>query len=465
MYPHGTAFRVASIQKSLYFPVRDPVEILSAQRDLRLSRLWTRCALEVLLPTPASRSISHRNPSASQFCFTLLFIFICTFGGLSVHAQVTAVSLQSPSLAAGETAALTSPIHVEATAEASSAITGYVVYVDSENVYRNFSPTLDAWIALPPGSHALFVKAWDSNSDLATATYQINITGSAPPSPPAYASQILNISQGVWTVDNNPSVGGDCNDGSLGALARRSDLITNNLPAFAASENSTSAIRTEAAFRVVPRPRYGGFAPLVSGQLFVVNSHCTYDDSLFYWKTDTDPSAIAGATNFLWEFSFYVPATTETTTVQALESDLFQAVELSDGVHEFMFGSQCNYATNQWQFWLPQNDSLTWVDAGLSPCRFSTGAWHHATYFLQRVTPTGYQEIPASFSPSADTNTSVRFGTLTIDGETAYLGGLASSTIPNPAWSPVLGVQHQLDSAASGVTIEEYVIGESLTYW
>jgi hypothetical protein len=105
------------------------------------------------------------------------------------------------------------------------------------------------------------------------------------------------------------------------------------------------------------------------------------------------------------------------------------------------------------------------VNAGLSPCQFSAGTWHHAIYFFQRVTANGYQEIPLKFGPATDTNTSLRFGTLSIDGVTAYLGDLSYSTIPNPAWAPVIGVQHQLDSAASGVTIEEYVDGESLTTW
>jgi hypothetical protein len=59
----------------------------------------------------------------------------------------------------------------------------------------------------------------------------------------------------------------------------------------------------------------------------------------------------------------------------------------------------------------------------------------------------------------------LRFGTLTIDGNTMYLGGLSGSTIPSPPWSPTLGVQHQLDSAVSGVTIEQYADDETLTVW
>jgi hypothetical protein len=414
--------------------------------------------MEVLLATPCVRLF-------------MLALLICTLGVLDVHANVTAVSLQSPDLSAIGTATLTSPIHVEATAEDTSVITGYVVYVDYQNVYRNFSPALDAWIAIPPGNHTLFVKTWDSNSNLATPVYQINITGSAPPLAPAYANRILNISQGTWTVDN-VGVGGDCGDGSLGVFASTADPNTSNLPVFAGgyvgsnpvggltalSAGSTSLDRAGGAYGVVS-------ATPPNGQHFILNSRCKYDDSLFYWKTHPDPSLLASATNFLWDFWFYVPVTTNAETVQALEFDLFHAVQLADGVHEFMFGTQCNYVENQWQFWLPQGSALTWVDSGLSPCRSSTGAWHRASYFLQRVTPSGYQQIPLSFTPSTDTNTSLRFGTLTIDGKTAYLGGVAWSTIPSPAWSPVLGVQHQLDSLVSGVTIEEYVTGESLTYW
>jgi hypothetical protein len=46
-----------------------------------------------------------------------------------------------------------------------------------------------------------------------------------------------------------------------------------------------------------------------------------------------------------------------------------------------------------------------------------------------------------------------------------YLQALSNSTIPNPAWSPVLGGQHQLDTATAGVTIEQYVTRETVTAW
>jgi hypothetical protein len=357
----------------------------------------------------------------------------------SSHATISSVSVQSPALSANGTTTLTTPVHFQATAESDNDVTGYVIYVDGQNVFQNYVPLIDAWVVLQPGTtHSLYVKAWDSSGSVfSTPTYEITISGVVTPEPPTNAKRIVEIDgSSAWVVDNNPDVGGQCNDGSIAPFQNAADPNTNNAPDFGSH-----------------------------GQHFTVQSKCQYDDSLFYVSDGKNPSPYAGDTNLLWDFWFYIPATTNPGSIQALENDLFQAVQLSDGVHEFMFGSQCNYASNQWQNWLSQSKGLAWIDVGLTPCQFSTGMWHHATYFLQRVTSSGYQEIPSSFTPSSDTNSYLRFGTITIDGNTMYLGGMSYSTIPNPRWSPTLGVQHQLDSAAAGATIEEYVDKESVTAW
>ncbi len=370
--------------------------------------------------------------SSAFFQFFVITLIGCVSCVIPSPAQVTSVTLQSPELSSVGTTNLLSPIHIQATAEDSAPITGYVVYIDNENVYRNFSSTVDAWITISAGPHILYVKAWDAQSHISTRVYPINVTGFAAPAPPVYAQRIGGLDGDTWTVDNNPNVGGKCNDGSFGSFANNSDPNTANVPG--------------------------------AGQHFVLASRCAYDDSLFFWKYSEAPQ-VETATNYLWEFWFYVPTSVQSNSIQALEFDLFHALPLSDGVHEFMFGSQCNYVSNQWQFWLPQESRLTWVNSGISPCRFSTGEWHHAVYFLQRVTSSGYQEIPQTFSPSTDNNSSLRFGTLTIDGQTSFLGGLSWSTMPKPEWSPLFGVQHQLDSAVTGAVIEEYSNRESITIW
>jgi hypothetical protein len=372
----------------------------------------------------------------------ILISALCLCAGISAHATVTLVSVQSPGLSANRTSPVNSPVHFEATAESDLHVTGYVVYVDDKNVYQTMGSVLDAWVILPPDTtHFVYVRAWDaSGSYLASPTYRIRVTGLVPPNPPAGAARITNLmapsldATSSWTVDNKSHVGGQCNHGSIGTFSNSFDPNTRNAPDL---EDF--------------------------GQHWLVASECQYDDSLFYWKHA--PSAFQESTNFLWDLWFYIPTTTAAATVQAIEFDLFHAVRFDDGVREFMFGSQCHYRSNQWQLWLPKNGVLAWVNTGLSPCQFSTGAWHHMTYFLQRVTASGYQKGRGSAQSPGDTNTHLRFGTLTLDGTTMYLGAVSNSTIPYPAWSPVLGVQHQLDTAAAGVTIEQYVSRETVTAW
>ncbi len=374
--------------------------------------------------------------SLNLFCAA---ITLCLMG-LPAFGTVTEVALQSPQLTKNNAINVTTPVHFQGTAESDKDITGFVVYVDGVNVFQNVKPTLDAWVLLPPGGgvHSVYVTAWDSSGTLlTTSNYQMNITGIAPPMPPPSAVRMLNANQTPnvqWTVDNNNGVGGECNDGRIGTFASDSDPNTANSPD----------------------------APL-GGQHFSVTSKCQYDDSLFVWKDSA--AAQPNHTNFMWDFWVYIPTTTKSNNVQALEFDLFQAVGLSDGVHEFMFGSQCDYGTNQWQIWLPQNGRLTWVNAGVSGCQLSSGTWHHLTYFVQRVASTGFQYIPNNFSSSSDPNGDLRFGTLTVDGNSYYLGQMSNSTIPNPKWQPTLGIQHQLDSSVSGVTIEEYSDRETLMGW
>jgi hypothetical protein len=365
------------------------------------------------------------------------FLLLCVLGKLPARASVSEVNIQTPALSAKGTTDVSSPIHFAATAESDANITGFVIYLDGQNIYQSHVPSLDAWVLVSPGSsHSVYIRAWDSTgSNKSSETYSIRATKVAPPTPPVSATVVAEIDNMTdWQVDNNNGVGGQCNTGSIGTFDNDYDPRTANSPDYDHE-----------------------------GQLFVVTSKCEYDDSLFLWKDEGDPQS--SHTNFLWDFWFYIPTTTKNSTIQALEFDLFQAVAMSNGVHEFMFGSQCNYGTNQWQLWLPNNGSLHWVNAGFSPCQFSNGQWHHATYFYQRVTTSGYQDIPSQFDSSTDTNSDLRFGTLSIDGNTMYLGDLSYSTIPNPKWSPVFGMQHQLDSSADGVTIEEYVDEESLTAW
>ena len=70
-------------------------------------------------------------------------------GGWRAFATVAAVSVQSPLLSTSMITSVITPIHFAATADSNLKITGYVVYVDGNNIHRNFSPSLDAWSFSP----------------------------------------------------------------------------------------------------------------------------------------------------------------------------------------------------------------------------------------------------------------------------------------------------------------------------
>jgi hypothetical protein len=417
------------------------------------------------------KNVSVKNCPVSSFkgsMFALAAIAGCLFSALSLTGQVvnpTSVYLQTPPLTTSATTNLTSPVHFQATAESTYAITGYAIYVDSNLVYKNTLTTLDTWVVISSGTHSIVVTAWDSTGGLLqSSSYSIDITGFTAPTPPPRAL-VLNVdalSSGSspkypWSVQ--PNAGGACStQGTIGTWTSSSDPNTSNAP------------------------------DPTGGEFFTeTNTGCTSgsgleDNTLFAWKDSGDMSN--AQTNYLWDFWFYVPTTNNTNYIQALEADYFTALKMEDGdVHDFMFGSQCNYEgsskADYLEFAYPLDNDWAPTSYSCQPTRpysstlqsYSEGAWHHVTGFYQRVTPNGsspvYQNVAAGQTSSNDTNTDLLFGTMTIDGYTYYLGYVGQSVIPSPAWSPVIGVQHQLDipPLTTVQTIDEYVDAETLYAW
>jgi hypothetical protein len=410
----------------------------------------TKCGVLKCALMPASR--------AACSMFAVITFAICFFGAAASVAATapTSVYLQTPALASTGTTNVTSPVHFQATAESTYGITGYAIYVDNNEVYLSTITTLDTWVVISSGTHTVHITAWDSNGGYTTipsqnSNYSIDVTGFAPPTPPPAATEVNVDNTYSWAKQSG--AGSSCSTGTIGTWSSTSDPNTANAP------------------------------DPTGGQHFTETNSCGEEDnSLFAWKDDANSSN--AITNFLWDYWFYVPTSTAQTSVQAFESDLFFAVEVNDGnVHEFMFGSQCYYdgtmGAYYWEFAYPQSNEWTASSDSCQPTRpesatlqaFAPGTWHHATVFYQRMTPNGsspaYQHIVSSPTASNDTNTEGQFGTLTIDGYTYYLGDVVQSSIPSPAWSPVLGVQHQLDmpASSSGQTIDEYVDQESVYVW
>ncbi|MFL6258323.1 MAG: hypothetical protein ACJ76Y_01320 [Thermoanaerobaculia bacterium] len=315
------------------------------------------------------------------------------------------VTVTSPS----ETGSVPTPVRFTASAAdgAGRSITGFVVYVNNTNAFQNHIGTLDQWVILNPGTYNVYIRAWDSSGAFGTsATFPITVQGTTIPTPPAGALVFDDLDDAAgW---------GSCTDCAGGGTLATSWPMTQNVASPSHDGGSTH-------FQI--------FGP-------------AWADALWWKKVGANDTA----TNFLWDFWFYLPSSS--TTAQALEFDAFQFTPINGTLMNFMFGSQCNYGRGGfWDGWNQQTGH--WVQTSF-PCSFSTGVWHHAVYFVQRV---------------GDARDQVLYGNVTIDGVTTQWN-LLEPVGPTPAgWSSNLGVQFQLDIGSSGTDLEEWVDDVKLTVW
>jgi hypothetical protein len=329
----------------------------------------------------------------------------------------------------------TTPARFTATASSSKTITGYVVYQNASgsyvDAYQNAKTTLDAWVILPltasggPQSQSVFVRAWNSGGFCGDSSI-LAVTASGTHVPTVLAgSTAFNNADDDQTGDGGITHGwGDCGD-----------------PACSGGVNTATV---SFAFGQLPEKDTNG-----SIRFTVTGGNNA--NGLFHYKVGAQNTE----SNFLWDFWFQLSSTTST-DAQAIEFDLFQSINGK----KYMFGTQCNYATGVWQAW---NDvTVHWINAipntatdgtligsPLTCAMFSTGAWHHAQFFLQRTYGGRLQ-----------------YGNVSIDGLTTQWNITAPAS--NTTWSDVLGINHQLDTNASftgSATLQEWADLDDITAW
>jgi len=127
-------------------------------------------------------------------------------------------------------------------------------------------------------------------------------------------------------------------------------------------------------------------------------------------------------------------------SVWSAEYDVWQSV----GGHKMMMGTQCVFATNEWDVWDSANNR--WVSTS-APCpRFSPAAWHHIQWYAERISPTQY-----------------RFNALFVDDLLLPIN-IVFEAEPTD-WSDDVGIQWQLDQNANGDPIHQWVDKVTLTLW
>jgi hypothetical protein len=167
---------------------------------------------------------------------------------------------------------------------------------------------------------------------------------------------------------------------------------------------------------------------------FYVSATQPYSDVLFWEKLGPQD----WATQFTWDFWFYLD--NASTGAQALEYDMFQFVS---GI-EYMFGTQCLYATGNWNVW--SQGGKTWVPTSVPCQKFAPNRWHHLVWQFHRT---------------ADTQ--MHYDTLTLDGVPHVLN-LTEPSGPLPSgWGDNLGVQWQLDTASVPIAFNQWIDNVKLT--
>jgi hypothetical protein len=167
---------------------------------------------------------------------------------------------------------------------------------------------------------------------------------------------------------------------------------------------------------------------------FYISASQPYSNVLFWEKVGVQD----WATQFTWDFWVYLD--NASLGAQALEYDVFQFV----GGIEYMFGTECTYATGLWNVW--NQGGGTWVPTQLACQAFTPNVWHHIVWQVHR-TP----------------DTQMHYDSLTLDG-IQYSLNLTEPSGPLPSgWTDNLGVQWQLDTASSPLAFNEWIDNVKLT--
>jgi len=326
-------------------------------------------------------------------------------------ASFAGVTIASP--ASGTTA--TSPVHFVASATSTHPITAMRIYVDNVSVYLVSAAKLDTLVAMGPGAHNVVVQAWDSTGAFFKTPLALTVSGTSPtptptpiPTPTPVASPLpVPPSTAVVKSDIDQMTGWASCTVCAGANANGPVAI------FSMVENQAS--------------------PSMDGRSakFSISGSTPYSDAL-WWK---QLGAADSATHLKYDLYFYI---TNPGVSQALEFDNNQ----SNGVHKFIYGTQCNIKGNHWDVW--GNASGNWLSTGI-PCSPPTAfVWHHLTWEFQR------------------TSTNVIFVGFTYDGVTHYVNRsypARSSTVHE------MNVAFQMDGDSAMHSYSTWLDKVSLTYW
>ena len=241
-----------------------------------------------------------------------------------------------------DSATVTSPINVVASATPKNPIFFMRVYVDSLAVYYTFTNAINTQIFAAPGQHTLEVMAEDNQGYISATILNVTVSSQA-------ASTTISSIQAMpgWQSCSAVFPAGSGRDGQICAagLGTAQSTMTENQTSPAMDGNS-------AKFSM------GGPAP--------------YSNMLYF-------NAIAGGNNvshFTYDLYFYID---NPLASQALEFDINQTF----GGNRWVWGSECNFnGSGKWDIW---DDVNGWTPTTIDCTAFPANTWIHLVWNVERV--------------------------------------------------------------------------------
>ncbi len=327
--------------------------------------------------------------------------------GSAAFAEVT---VSSPA----NGATVTSPVKFVASATSSSKITGMKIYVDNVSVYATSAASISTSIAMTQAKHNVVVQAWDSTGAVFKAALTLTVSGTTPtptptptpsptptplPTPPSTAVVHSKIEEMTGWQSCTVCAGA----GGSGPSAT-----------FSMMQNQAS-------------PSLDG-----NSARFNISGTVPYSDALWWKQLGADSTK----SNFKYDLYFYL---TTPQNAQTLEFDVNQG----DGVHHFIFGTQCSIRNHKtWDTW--DNATLSWKPTSVPCAQPSAFVWHHLTWEFKR------------------TATSTIFIGFTYDGVTHYINRTSSAKLQN---LNEIDVAFQMDGNSTMQPYSTWLDKVTLTAW
>jgi hypothetical protein len=324
----------------------------------------------------------------------LLFLLCLAFPALSFAG----VSTSAPA----NGATVGSPTQFVASATSPNApIASMTINVDSKDVYKTFTASLNTSVALAAGFHTVIMKAWDTKGNYFQQVLSIAVSGGTPPpagTPKGVVSKIEEMS-GWQSCSVCAGPGGNGID---------------------AAHSLTQGVKS---------PSLDGS----SSQFWLGGTH-PYTNALFVKPL----GGRAGATHFVLDFDFWIG---NANVAQGLEFDIFYA---RDGFKNY-FLTECDSAGTYAGTWQVIDVTIdSWQRTGL-PCHVNSFAWNHVTLEFYR---------------QPDGNS--RFVSVSMNGNKQYVNRTYPA-LRTSSFSMDAGVQMDGDSRQDNFSI--WVDRMSITYW